>query len=457
MPPSLTYLAPSVETTGQFVRCKRFEACSGWFSRRDLTLRATNSSGVRGELHHVNPSDHDDGAPSFRERLSRIPDVEADPPEQYDWQTAAPPVVQAPERSRRQAPVARPSPGPRVEPQRARQPQEPVYDEPEFDDYEPLVVPRRRRRWPLVLFFLLALLGLALIIPLYIARQTFNDIERIPVAQVLQEPIPEGRNILLVGTDSRDGIDADTENAGLILGEGDIAGERTDTIMVLRIEEGGSKFLSLPRDLWLPINGGAEQRINTAYVQGPIALINTVQSELGIPLSHFVEVDLAGFIDVVDAVGGVDVTIEHPAFDRASGLNLPTAGTVTLDSTQALAWVRSRRYTEVINGAEVVDGTSDIGRVARQQEFMRALMAKVAEQRNPVVLNDMASSMSTAVAMDDATSLTDALEIANTMRTATPVSVVLPTVPTTRGSNSVLVLGDGAAEVLREFGAPGAP
>jgi len=397
---------------------------------------------------------HDnDREPSFRDRLARIPDATDDP---RDWDNAAPPVIEPPA-TRRRAPIARPGP---QTPDYVDHKAAPPTTEPapgygyEDDRYQTPPPTRPRRRWPLVMFLLVALATLALLIPLYIARQTFNDIERVPVADALVAPVPDGRNILLVGTDSRDGIDTDTENSGLILGDGGIAGERTDTIMVLRIEENGSKFLSLPRDLWLPINGGAEQRINTAYRQGPSALINTVQDELGIPLSHFVEVDLAGFIDVVDAVGGVEITIEHPAFDRASGLNLPTAGTVTLDSTQALAWVRSRSYTEIIDGVEVVDGTSDLGRVARQQEFMRSLMAKVAEQRNPAVVNDMAAAMSTAVAMDDATSLTDALAIANTMRSSTPASVVLPTVPTTRGSNSVLVLGDGADAVLREFGAP---
>jgi len=291
-------------------------------------------------------------------------------------------------------------------------------------------------------------------VPFFIARQTFNSIERVPVAQSLTPAVPEGTNILLVGTDSRAGIDESTENARVILGEG-ISGERTDTMMVLRLrDDGGAQFLSLPRDLWLPINGGGEQRINTAFGQGPEALVNTIQGELGIPISHYVQVDLAGFIDVVDAVGGVQVTIEHPAFDEGSGLDLPTAGTVTLDSTQALAWVRSRRYTELIEGVPRQDPTSDLGRVARQQEFMRALVTKVTEQRNPIAVNGVLSSISSALILDDTTSFTDSLEIANSLRSTVPESVVLPTLPETRGSNSVLVLAPGANDVLRLFGAP---
>lgn len=391
---------------------------------------------------------------SFRDRLARIPDADTRPNE--DWERAAPPVIGQP------APVARPAPSPR-----------PTYEShaPEAssahygaqgyvtdsspaqpNDFVP-IGPRRRRRWPFIVGLLLVVLALIVLIPLLLVRRTFNDIDRVQVSQALSDPIPEGRNILLVGTDSRAGIDESTENAGVILGEG-IAGERTDTIMVLRIEEGGSKFLSLPRDLWLPINGGGEQRINTAIAQGPDALVNTVQDSLGIPISHYVQVDLAGFIDLVDAVGGVEITIENPAFDRRSGLDLPEAGTVTLDSAQALAWVRSRTFTEVIDGQNVVDGTSDLGRVARQQVFMRALLEKLLDQRNPTIINEMLGSVGASLVLDDATTLTDAFNIGTSLRDGLPESVVLPTTPDSRGGNSVLVLAPGSQEVLRTFGAP---
>lgn len=381
----------------------------------------------------------------FRSRLSRIPAAEdrrgPDP-----WAEAAPPVV------RRPAPVARPA-----------IPQDRRGDVPTVDPFIPEAAPPdsgglppedqymapRRRRWPMVLFGLILIAALLIVVPLYQARRVFNSVERVPVSSALSPP-PAGTHILLVGTDSRAGIDADTENAGLILGEG-IGGSRTDTIMILRLEEEGSKFLSLPRDLWLPIDGGGEGRINTAFGRGPEAVINTVQMELGVPLSNYVQIDLAGFIDLVDAVGGVDITIPHPAFDTRSGLNLPTAGVVTLDSTQALAFVRSRFYTEIRNGVEVQDPTSDLGRVQRQQDFMRALMQKLTEQRNPLTLNDMATSMADALVMDDGTSMSEALRIADALRTSTPESVVLPTTPTTRGSASVLVLADGSAEVLAQF------
>lgn len=372
-----------------------------------------------------------------------------DQPVERSWQEPTPPVVQAP------APVSRASQAPVARP---LQPAEPLVpgDPAEFDerpgdddDFEPT----RRRRWPFIVFLLLVLGAIIVVLPFFMARRVFNSVERVPVAEVLTPPLPDGTNILLVGTDSRAGIDASTENAGAIIGGDEvITGERTDTIMILRIEEESSKFLSLPRDLWLPINGGDPQRINTAFGQGPASVINTVQSELGIPISHYVQVDIAGFIDLVDAVGGVDITIPHPAFDRASGLDLPQAGTVTLDSTQALAFVRSRFYVEVVDGVERKDLTSDLGRVQRQQEFMRALMLRVAEQRNPTVVNDMANSIADAIVMDDATSFRQAFDIANSLRSMAPESVVLPTTPDRIGGRDVLVLTNEAPPVLAQFG-----
>jgi len=357
---------------------------------------------------------------------------------------ASRPVVapQATAAARPAAPVARPATASTSAPVDPIDPAEP-----------PQPVRRRRRKWPFVLFGLLALLVALIVIPGLLALRTFNSIERIPVAEALT-PVAEnspGRNLLLVGTDSRDGIAADEENAGLILGGG-TSGERSDTIMVLRIaDDGSSRMLSLPRDLWLPIDGGDPQRINTAIARGPAAVINTIQTELRVPISGYAEVDLAGFIDLVDAVGGVTITIPHPAFDRASGLDLPVAGEVELDSAQALAWVRSRRYTEIVNGSEVTDPTSDLGRVKRQQQFLRALFEKVSSERNPVELNEMMSSVASAVRIDDQTSMTDALELANRIRTGLPESVELPTRPTTAGSAAVLVLADGSEDVLTLF------
>lgn len=310
--------------------------------------------------------------------------------------------------------------------------------------------PDRRRRWPWVLLATVVVVGLVVGLSAFSAWRAFDSIERVQVSESFAAA-PSGRNILVIGTDSRDGIDSDTANAGNILGEG-IAGERSDTIMVLHLgEDGAQRMMSIPRDLWLPINGGSPQRVNTAIAQGPGALVNTIQNELGIPITGYVEVDLAGFIDVVDALGGVTISIPYPAFDRASGLNLAVAGEVELDSTQALAYVRSRRYTEIIDGVERPDPTSDLGRVKRQQTFLRALIAEAMGERNPLTLNDTFSSVAEAVRIDDRASFLDTVGLALDVRGGLPESVELPTRGARIGAASVLELTAEADQVLADF------
>jgi len=370
------------------------------------------------------PRPKSDSSRSVRDRLSQVPSIDDVPLESTWLRPGELPLTTAP-------PIIAPEIDPAIEP--------------------PIPEKQRRRfrfRWVLFGLAVVAIAGLG--IPACTAWQTFDSIERVPVSNVLAPPAAGGRNILLVGTDSRAGIEADEENAGLILGDG-TAGERSDTIIVVNISDSGSKMLSLPRDLWLPINGGSPQRINTAIAQGPEAVIRTIDLELGIPVSSYVQIDLAGFIDLVDAVGGVTITIPHPAFDRASGLDLPEAGEVELDSAQALAFVRSRRYTEIIDGVEVSDPTSDLGRVARQQDFIRSLLDELTDERNPLVLNDALESMADAVVLDDMTTFSDALDIAQTLRGDLPESIVVPTQPATIDGRSVLQLRADSDEVLQQF------
>ncbi len=366
--------------------------------------------------------------PTLRERLATVPPIDERPPD---------PRI-----------LGRRQPAPAPKPAEQPGPVEPESPEPAPGSDEGLD-PRRRRRWPFVVTVLLAVVGVLVAVPAFLAWRTFESIERVDVGTALS-PSDTGTNVLIVGTDSRSGIDATTENSALILGDG-ISGERSDTIMVLRLSEDGGAIMSLPRDLWLPIDGGGSQRINTAIARGPDAVIRTVSGSLGIPITNYAQVDLAGFIELVDAVGGVTISIPHPAYDRRSGLDLPEAGEVKLDSTQALAYVRSRRYTERIDGGDVLDPTSDLGRVKRQQEFLRALTSKLAGERNPLTVNEILQAIAGSIAIDDQTSVGDAVDLARRLRSGLPESVTLPTRPASIDGNSVLLMGEGAETTLDRF------
>ncbi len=317
-----------------------------------------------------------------------------------------------------------------------------------------------KRRWPwpirwaarsLATFVLLALFvggGLALF-----GWSQFNKIERAPVGPVLSEVKNQGTNILLVGTDSREGIKADDPNAKAFLGGGEpLTVPRTDTILLLRIEPDRRLLLSIPRDLWVkhPTTGKGT-RINAVYQNGPSELVKAVQA-LGIPVHHYAEISFVSFGSLVDAVGGVDIDFPHPARDTHSGLSVPQAGLQHLGGTQALAYVRSRYYEEQIDGKWVSSGLADLDRVKRQQAFLRSLVGKAAAQRNPGALASAFGNLGGGLKIDERFGYPEALKLGWQLRSFSPESRELKVWPrTTPDGQDVLDLLPASGDVIKEF------
>ncbi len=306
---------------------------------------------------------------------------------------------------------------------------------------------RRRRRWPWVLAALVVVIALAAGAFGATAWSTWSDVEKIDLESVLQGS-DGGTNYLIVGTDSREGVSADTANAGVIFGEG-VAGERTDTIAILRIDADTAHLLAIPRDLYLPLDGGSPNRINAAFAfGGPSALINTIQTELGIGIDHYLEIDLAGFLGLVDALGGVTIQFPHPAYDLKSGLQIDTAGPVRLDGSEALAYVRSRHLVEIIDGVEVRDLTSDLGRVQRQQRFLAAVFAELGSTWNPFTLLGVLDGVSGNVRVDSGLSLRGAASLGLDVHGAEPFTATVPTSRYITDSGADVLLMTSEAEAL---------
>ncbi len=285
-----------------------------------------------------------------------------------------------------------------------------------------------------------------------VAWSSWRDVERVQLSAAMKPSIL-GTNYLIVGTDSREGITADQPNAGAIIGT-PVSGERTDSIAVLHLGDGGPRLLAIPRDLYLPLYGGSTNRINAAfYFGGPEALVRTVQTELGIGIDHYLQIDLSGFLDLVDALGGVTIDIPNPAYDLNSGLHIETSGPVLLDGDTALAYVRSRHYVEIIDGIEVRDPTSDLGRVQRQQHFLAAVFAGMGHTFNPMKIMGVVRGATSNVKVDDAMSLGDAARLAMALRGLDPATATLPTSPYTTGSGAQVLLlrEDEAAAMLADF------
>ncbi len=281
---------------------------------------------------------------------------------------------------------------------------------------------RLRRSWVqrgvLLLNVLLIALALGLAALLNYGYGQAASINRVALGRSLtavpedQEPGERVINILLVGSDSSAGLDEDDP---IQIGR---QGERFgDVIIIAHIDErsGEIALLSLPRDLWVDIAGtDRSSRINQAFVTGgPATLIETIEEEFGIPIHHYVNVDFAGFQGLVAAVGSVDVYFETPARDwnvnavptprSQTGFIVEEAGCQSLDPEMALAYVRSRYYqTQNEDGDWVTDPTSDLGRIRRQQDFLRRTIQRAISvgARNPFVLQELIETGLENVAID---------------------------------------------------------
>ncbi len=280
---------------------------------------------------------------------------------------------------------------------------------------------------------------------LWWARSTYDRIERVDLEGVLDPISGDSTNYLLVGSDSRGEFDPE--------GDSGVTGRRSDTIIILRTTPDGSSMLSVPRDLWVEIADTGEMgRINGAYNRGPANLVRTVQNNLNIPVNHYMEVGFGSFAGLVDAVGGVTINFPNPVFDPASGLNVPAGGDVTLDGEQALAYARSRNYTEVIDGQEFKEPTADLGRQQRQQTFLRTALSEVGATRNPVTLVRVADAMSSELIIDSGLGMGEAFSLVRKLGGSDPTTVVLPVEGVRRGDAAVLVLVEPDAElVLDQF------
>jgi LCP family protein required for cell wall assembly len=279
------------------------------------------------------------------------------------------------------------------------------------------------------------------------ARSVFDRIEKVPVGDVLSSG-GSGTTYLLVGADTRDpariieaGLNPEAFQGG--------GGDRSDTMVLLRFEGGQARMLSIPRDLYVPIaETGGSQKINAAFHGGPRRLVLTIQQALGLPVHHYVEVDFVSFASVVDALGGVTIDFEHPAFDTMSGLSVDRSGPVELDGPQALAYARSRQYTEVIDGRHRTDPTGDLGRIERQQTFLSAVFSELGSSRNPFALAQAASGASAGLRIDDRMTMFDAMRLAWRLRSLDPERHQLPVRAGSNQSGSVLFLDEQPAEVV---------
>ncbi len=253
----------------------------------------------------------------------------------------------------------------------------------------------------------------------------------------LQQPPPPGEPVvvLVVGSDARAELDqpGDAQRFGTTQ---DAGGVRGDVIMLVRVDPAAHtvKILSVPRDLLVPIaSTGRRGKINAALAAGPDQLIQTIQQQLGVPVNHYLLVDFDGFRAIIDSLGGVRLDFPYPAADTYSGLDITRSGCQRLDGEQALAVARARHYRYFKGGRWHTDPLSDLGRIGRQQVFLRAvLQAAIAKGlTNPVRANRFIGAVVGELTRDRGLSAAEAVGLARQFHGFDPARLAGQTLPTT--------------------------
>jgi len=297
-----------------------------------------------------------------------------------------------------------------------------------------------------------ALVTSALVGAFRIAEDKVAGVATVPIDRALLRP---GGNYLLIGSDSRAFVKNPTDKDHFGAAEVQ-TGQRSDTIMVAHIDSDPARsfLVSFPRDLWVDVPGIGESRINAAFNAGPERVIRTLAENWGIPIQHYLEVDFAGFRRLIDALGTVPIWFPAPARDAKTGLRIATRGCHRLGGEMALAYVRSRYYESLVDGEWQIDGTSDLGRIKRQQYFLRTVAAETLRrvQARPWAAPEIVDAMLSALQRDPQlgfAGLRDFL-VAFRGRTGQPMkSLSLPVERAWRDGNDVLVLDEkGAWPVL---------
>ncbi len=246
----------------------------------------------------------------------------------------------------------------------------------------------------------------------------------ITVSNALQPDDPrssgDNMNILLIGLDSRKDQDGNDLPWSILkhlhAGDSDDGGYNTNTLILVHVGADDKVVaFSIPRDDWVAFSGvpgynhikikeaygltkqyvaqklanqgaSSQKELETKGREaGRAATLRAVRSLTGVPIDYFAEVNLAGFYDLTQTLGGVEVCLNHPVYDSYSGADFP-AGRQTLDASQALSFVRQRHGLE--NG--------DLDRTHRQQAFISSVMQELQAAGTFTNLDKLKSLMAVA-------------------------------------------------------------
>jgi LCP family protein required for cell wall assembly len=275
----------------------------------------------------------------------------------------------------------------------------------------------------------------------------YNQISKVHISDEVAAASGGPFTILVIGSDSRVG---ESSQAAQAFGSSSlVTGQRSDVVQLWRVTPSTKQIqiVSIPRDTVVSMLSpdvaqyGTYNRINSSYNTGANQLVKTITANFGIPINHVVQVDFSGFQDSVQALGGVWLDFPYPVRDAYSGLNITTPGCQLLNGAQALAVARSRHYEYYTDGYWHTDGTSDFGRIQRQDVFLKSLITAAKSKVNPLTVNAFIGSVHEGVTIDDSFGFNQLIGLALTYHSFDPTSLQGQTLPT-EAANGFGDLGD---------------
>ncbi|MDE3082086.1 MAG: LCP family protein [Acidobacteriota bacterium] len=344
--------------------------------------------------------------------------------------------------------------------------------------------PRRRRPWAVAGVALVVLFAAGAGAAYLYAQHRFDAIPKLTVHHETYAAPGKPFNILEIGSDSRVGLSG-TLARQTGASNGQVTGQRSDVVKIMHVDPNARtiSILSIPRDTTVALLAnqslyGKFNRINVNYGSGPSLLAQTITANFGIPINYTVQVSFAGLVNAAEAVGGVYLDFPYPAHDAFSGLRITHAGCQLVNGAAALAVARSRHYYYNVKGVGlwpknainltyaqlaqdgwIYDGTSDYGRIDRQNAFLRAMITRVkGSLGNPLAMNAFLSTIPQGVSIDTKFTLNQMIGLALTFRHFNPANMRTYTLATTgatvNGADLLFVQQPAAQQMLVDIFGP---
>ena len=277
--------------------------------------------------------------------------------------------------------------------------------------------------------------------------QLYHKVHHINV-NGLSQSVGGAENILVAGSTNR--CNLKVQNAQWGFCSDGVTGINSDIIFIVHVVPATKSVsvLSIPRDTFVPNarKGNEAFKIDAALYEGPTQLVNAVEEDFGIPIQHYIEVGFDGFVNIVNALGGIKIDFPMPVYDAESHLNVQTPGCYKLNGVQALQVIRARHLQYKAPGITTnnvnywpQENESDIARISRTHEFLRILASDVASRGidNPITDQNLINAMAPQVQIDSAFSIANMISLMKTFHGLNFSSVpqyTLPVVVTNFGS-----------------------